>query len=375
MRARKLAELVVLLSCVACAPARREPAPDPAPPKVAPQLPLKAASASGLMYACQAAAQMLTQSEDYAEPVVDAEASRVLAATLRAHDVRDDAGFKRAVDLFYQSRGDDYDFLYLYVADDGGGTYGLHLPIQAYHLPTLGMFSRGEAELAAEHPRLRSVILMKLLEDGDSGPTLHELAHYWANGLGLWPELGFPIDRHWGGTGVGDQLGGFRTDRLKCREPQDASPPDCKVGPDGRYDVNMPAYGTIANGGNNVPYAPLELYLMGLLPASEVPPIAQLVDPKRLNAESSLVDGLYSVASVRYVSAEQISAATGGPPPERLDKDGPLRVAFALVSPTADPQHLAQVALNARRFAAVELSPTYSWCTATGGRSLIRADL
>lgn len=374
MRAHRTVPSVALLAALSCALPQREPPAATVATEQAPRLPLKASSASALMFACQAEAKRLTRGEVYADAVVDAPAAAVLAKALREHKVRDTEGFKRAVDLFYQRRGDDYDFLYLFVPDEGE-TYGLHLPVHPYHSPTLGMFSRGEAELSAEHPRLRSVILMKQLSDGAGGPALHELAHYWGNGLGQWPELGFPSDRHWGATGVGGQLGGFRSDRLLCREPADAAPPACTRGPDGRYEVHMPPFGTYANGGDNVPYAPLELYLMGLMSADEVPPIAQLVDARRVNPESPLVEGLYSVADVRFVTAAEISATAGGPPPERLDAQGPLRVGFALVTPTADPDGLAQVAAQARQFASIDLAPRYSWCTATGGRSVLRADL
>lgn len=375
MRAHPVVPSAALLAALSCALPQREPPVAPAATEAEPRLPLKASSASGLMFACQAEAKRLTQGEVYADAIVDAEAAAALAATLRANNVRDDAGFKRAVDLFYRDRGDDYDFLYLYVPDEGGNTYGLHLPVQAYSSPTLGMVSGGEPAVAAAHPRLRSVLLMKHLSDWGGGPALHELAHYWGNGLGLWPQLGFPTDRHWGETGVGGQLGGFRTDRLKCLEPADATPPACTRGPDGRYEVHMPPFGTYANGGDNVPYGPLELYLMGLMPADEVPPIAQLVDARRLNPDSHITEALYSVADVRFVTAAEISATTGGPPPERLDAARPLRVAFALVTPTPDPDGLARVTAQAREFSSIDLAPRYSWCTATGGRSVLRADL
>jgi len=67
--------------------------------------------------------------------------------------------------------------------------------------------------------------------------------------------------------------------------------------------------------------APLELWLMGLLPAEEVPPVPMLVDA------------------------------------------------------APDPEGLARLQQHARRFAGVELAPCCAFCRATRGRATIRADL
>jgi hypothetical protein len=103
------------------------------------------------------------------------------------------------------------------------------------------------------------------------GPSLHEIAHRWANHAIGFDTLNDPTTSqeevsmvasssmpHWGISSVNGQLGGFDSATLE------------ELG-ENRYKAG--AFGTFANGGNRLPYAPLELYLMGLIPASEVPDI------------------------------------------------------------------------------------------------------
>ena len=97
------------------------------------------------------------------------------------------------------------------------------------------------------------------------GPALHELAHQWANfalpthsvsstGTNL---TSFLFGSHWGFTGgnTKGQLGGFEQSSLVDN---------------GQNSQSVGEFGTFANGGNGVPYNDLELYLMGMLPISEV---------------------------------------------------------------------------------------------------------
>ena len=97
------------------------------------------------------------------------------------------------------------------------------------------------------------------------GPALHELAHQWANfalpthsvsstGTDL---TSFLFGSHWGFTGgnTRGQLGGFEQNTLV---------------ENGQNSYSVSEFGTFANGGNGVPYNDLELYLMGMLPISEI---------------------------------------------------------------------------------------------------------
>ncbi|THB64871.1 MAG: hypothetical protein D6B26_04445 [Spirochaetaceae bacterium] len=85
------------------------------------------------------------------------------------------------------------------------------------------------------------------------GPMLHELMHAYANFI---TELFDPEwDSHWGFSSVNGQLGGFDLQSLVEISP-------------GVYEADD--FGVLAQGGNSTPYGDLELYLMGLIPASDV---------------------------------------------------------------------------------------------------------
>jgi hypothetical protein len=87
-------------------------------------------------------------------------------------------------------------------------------------------------------------------------------------GTGLTPQDSVPL--HWGYVDMNGQLGGFDGATLRCETPAGAMPPAC-TGTDGRIRYVMGAFGPNANAFRAPPYAPMELYLMGLLPPEKVP--------------------------------------------------------------------------------------------------------
>ena len=90
--------------------------------------------------------------------------------------------------------------------------------------------------------------------------VIHEIAHRWANGLEGDIAL---ASGHWGFSDVHGQLGGWRSGTLETLGG-------------GLFR------GVVAPNGfslTSLQYAPLELYLMGLLPAGQVPDVTVAVDP------------------------------------------------------------------------------------------------
>jgi hypothetical protein len=71
---------------------------------------------------------------------------------------------------------------------------------------------------------------------------------------------------------------------LRCETPTGGLPPSCTAGAGGRTRYVVASF--FPNDNTHAPYAPLELYLMGLLPASEVPATFQLLDGAELVADS-----------------------------------------------------------------------------------------
>ncbi len=113
--------------------------------------------------------------------------------------------------------------------------------------------------------KLKAVMQLTGLEYLRNGPALHELAHNWANfgidthyingpGTGI---TSFNYKPHWGFTGGSSrgQLGGFDQSTLVDNG-------------NNSYTVN--SFGGFANGGNGIPFNELELYMMGMIPSSQV---------------------------------------------------------------------------------------------------------
>ena len=117
------------------------------------------------------------------------------------------------------------------------------------------------------------------------GPGLHELMHSWANYA-----VPTAVGGHWGFSSANGQLGGFNRDNL------------VELG-GGRYSAGR--FGTFANGGNGVPYSPIELYFAGLIPPGEVPDLWVAVDGERAD------DGSFTASDVRDYSIEDIVAEHG----------------------------------------------------------------
>ena len=117
------------------------------------------------------------------------------------------------------------------------------------------------------------------------GPSLHEIAHNWANsalethnvsstGTNL---TSFPYWGHWGFTGGSSkgQLGGFKQSSLIEH---------------GANLYTVEPFGAFANGGNGVPYNELELYLMGMLPLSSVTDFDMFTDITSLTVSQTAYD-------------------------------------------------------------------------------------
>ena len=111
--------------------------------------------------------------------------------------------------------------------------------------------SLGGARGYGSAERLKSIIHLSFYDGLERGPSLHEIIHTWANYA-----VPTTVESHWGFSSANGQVGGFDLANLVEHSP-------------GKYSAGM--FGTIANFGNSVPYSPIELYLAGLIPPSEVP--------------------------------------------------------------------------------------------------------
>jgi hypothetical protein len=211
-------------------------------------------------------------------------------------------------------------------------------------------------------------------------PFSHEVCHYWAAHLderfGFGDMLG-DADHflHWGASSVNGQLGGFDPTTLKCETPAGASPPSCAALPTGRTRYVVGAFGPNANGFRSAPYASLELYLMGLLPAADVPESFQLL------RDASIIDDSYDPAKqtliveasgIRTLPFAEI-VARHGKVPLLAESARNFSAAFVVVSATpASDKVLNDVAAWAAVFGNRTPHPSFeSFETDTGGRATL----
>lgn len=183
------------------------------------------------------------------------------------------SGLPSAAREFYDYFLDEYDFLFIlvdHVVDDAKAVAAFE-PVYRPARAATGDIRPTDRRLAHGSERLKGVIGGQV---GASPPPLeHELAHYWAAHLD--PTFGFGQDRtqkyesHWGVTSVHGQLGGFDPASMTCVTPAAALPPNCTPESNGRFRYSFASFLPHVN--RLVDYAPLELYLMGLLPAAQVP--------------------------------------------------------------------------------------------------------
>ena len=149
--------------------------------------------------------------------------------------------------------------------------------------------------------RLGSFIHMPLHYYVSSGPMLHEMMHQWGNFF-------FKYDSgHWGLSGVGGgQLGGFEPSTLMTSDNLTSGAYALTTGKFRAASSKFSSsFGTYANGGNSIPYSNFEKWLMGLIPASDVPNFK--IPIKSGDTYSTLgADGLITADNITEISLTDI---------------------------------------------------------------------
>jgi hypothetical protein len=289
----------------------------------------------------------------------------------------------RAAEVFYTHFADEYDFLYVF--SDGpveGATAAARFTVvRRPVIPGTGIVrATANARYPAAATRLRGAIGVNFNAVGN-GPTLHETLHYWSMFLNA--SFGFGRDRdqnfgaHWGVASVNGQHGGFDASTLRCVRPADAQPPGCMPDPDGITRITVGTFGPNANGGDSRPYAPIELYLMGLLPRAEAGgPFVVLDGAHFVSNDAATRRMTFEITGSHNVSLADIVTAHGERAPAAAAERS-FRAAFVVFS--AAPVSAARMdALE--RWASIFGNDTphpslYSFERATGGRATMSTRL
>ena len=277
------------------------------------------------------------------------------------------------VTAFHAAHPGSYEFVYLMTESTSPDVSARFMPVRHEDLPSIGLPGAYADPEYAAFPDLRGVIVLGLDAEQTNGPTLHETAHAW--GVFLDPELGFGSDAdtnffsHWGASGVSGQLGGFDPTTLQCTAPSADATTTCT-------EARTGAFGPTANGGDGVPYAAFELYLMGLLPAAEIPsPIPVLDTAHFVSYDEAAQEMTFTLGSgIRSRTVEEVLTAMGGERPPMPVEERSMRAAFVLVTDggALSPTALDRATAWARVFGGVDDSMyLQSFCDATGGRARI----
>jgi len=290
---------------------------------------------------------------------------------------RDNQNLTPILEAFYEKHDDVFDFLVLFVPNSSGNrAAGIYHQVGLERAWEVNGASPSVPELHKIAPNLDGVLIMATNKQGHfGGPVLHELAHEF--GVYIKPFWGREqVSPHWKMTSVDGNLGGFEADSLSCFSPVGEMPPNCDEVKPGRFEVLVDSFGYNANDAGNGYYAPLELYMFGLLPPEEVPPTLILKDGVQVKERSSSIQYTMEVSAVETVTIEEILELNGGARPMVPIGERTRRAAFVLVTEDkTDTDGLDRIRELAMGYGGVERFTPLSYCMATRGLAKLRTDL
>lgn len=220
-----------------------------------------------------------------------------------------------------------------------------------------------QSHLIGTSGKLKGIMHIPIRANLIQGPVLHELMHVWV-GDDVIPTQ---FESHWGFSSVHGQLGGFNQENLT------------ELG-NGQYTAGR--FGVIANYGNSVPYAPLELYLAGWIPSHEVPDILIANNASWVKRDGEN-DRVFSATGWTTISVKDIINRIGERIPTHEESPREFRMAVILLATHEFPvtaEHLSDVSNYIRAFtrnASVRhipgLETYYNFWDATGGHATMDA--
>ena len=225
----------------------------------------------------------------------------------------DEGDMKLVTNKVYEHFNDDFDFIIILNVEESQPDnlyYGLSTPAQN-DIEGLGRNIWDNTGAFGSAGKLKTVIHMPRVEYIRNGPFLHEIQHYWTN-HGLIPTT---VGGHWGYSSAGGQLGGFD-------EIEDLGNNTYRGSVDGEV-----GFGTVANGGNSVPYSNLELYAMGLIGPDELESVVVAENPA-----STSEFGVFTADAITTHTAADIIAENGSRVPSHENAQTEFKALVVVVS-------------------------------------------
>ena len=260
-----------------------------------------------------------------------------------------------AAQEFYKHYGDDYDFIVM-VSDPGSEFIGgFNWKVRQPLCPELG-FTRDNVGGLNDGPdygspaRLKGVIWLPLtLDDRWGPPTInHEFLHYW--GIQLKTNIAdFGTEGgHWGYASTHGALGGFDVSTLRDANGQPITDP-LSVGPGSK--IQLAEFGAESTT-IEVPYSPIELYLMGLVNKEDIeqnifvmknPVFVETIPSQYTKYYEDRYQpntDVYQIDGFTKITLAELIALNGGVPPKATQTS--FRAAWVLV--TSAPATSAELA-------------------------------
>ena len=279
----------------------------------------------------------------------------------------DPLDFRELAQAFYGKYEDAFDFL-IFISNTPdrslnenlphrGAYYGIHLKIRNA-VDGIGRpvdtFRQIES---TDH--LKSVIHLNYYNALEYGPSLHEIMHEWANFV-----VPTTNRSHWGFSSANGQLGGFDLADLVEHSP-------------GKYSAGR--FGANANGGNSVPYSPIELYLAGFVPPSEVPDLWVAKDGAWTDETDESGNRIFTASDIESYSIKRIVSENGVRDPDFRDSQKHFNAAAILLVDDMYPatkEVLEELSASVRRFAhpGSDKQFLFNFWEATGGRATLAMD-
>jgi len=252
-------------------------------------------------------------------------------------DIKCTDTFYKAYQKLYSVFPDSFDFSIIMPAHsifDPGRNYAENVPFFRFARQTIQNIGISEIDITDQlgsAGRLKGMIYHSW---GDGQLLDHEIGHYWCahfgNALGISGN-----DFHWDCyTDIGGQMSNYLS------HPDLPNGGHLKDNGDGTWRIER-------DPGNNELYSKLDLYLMGLIPSHEVPPVNLLVNP-------DITDHLHVTAdSMITYSIEDLIAAEGGERyPSSEQSPGKFNIVFIVIKNKAfRPAEYAFYSLISKYFA------------------------
>ena len=276
--------------------------------------------------------------------------------------VRWELDLRAYAEEFISHFGDEFDVLLFLSALESTSDHADRPYAGVYHHVSNDVRGIGLGEF--KHPpdnatRLKGVIHFPWLGALAWGPSLHEIMHIWAN-HGVETSYG----AHWGFSSADGQLGGFRLENL------------VDLG-GGLWSAG--SFGTIANGGNGVPYSPWELYLGGFVGPDEVPDLWVAPEGSWTGERTEAGRAIFEAAEHSTLTVEEFVETHGEREPDHVAAPKELRGAVIVLEDDDHRLHhwdelLEQVRWLSHPGPDAAIRDMYNYHEATGGRGRLVLD-